>query len=344
MNSQWQTFLQANYALLSEEQGHRFPDAPPFPETALFDLSHLGLIKVAGEEAQDFLQGQFSNDTRELSDTHSQLSAYCSPKGRMLASLRLFMRDDAIYLQQPQDTHANLIKRLPMFILRSDVQISDASDELVRIGLAGRSAEQLLSEQFSALPENTTGATLQEGDFTLIRLPGDAPRFEILGPSDAMQTLWEQLAEHAAPANTEYWRLLDIQSGIPTIYAQTIEAFVPQMTNLQLVDGVSFTKGCYTGQEVVARMKYLGKLKRRMYRAHVENEQLPQPGDALYSPTSDSTQGAGKVVDAAPAPNGGYELLAVTENLVYEQDSLHLNSEGGPKLAFQTLPYAFDSE
>lgn len=343
MNSQWQAFLHANYALLSDDQGHRFPDAPPFPETALFDLSHLGLIRVAGEDAEGFLQGQFSNDTREITDTHSQLSAYCSPKGRVLASFRLFQRDEAIYLQQPKDTHGNLLKRLPMFILMSKVEVSDASDELIRIGIAGTSAEKALKEQFSKLPEATLGAAIQDGDFTVIRMPGATPRFEIVSTPDSMQTLWEKLVEHAAPANIDYWRLLEIQAGTPTIYQENIEAFVPQMTNLQLIDGVSFTKGCYTGQEVVARMKYLGKLKRRMYRAHVENETCPKPGDALFSPTSASNQGAGKVVDAAPAPNGGFELLVVTENSVYEQDSLHLSSENGPKLSFQPLPYAFDS-
>jgi len=344
MNAHWQAFLHANYALASDEQGHKFPSAPPFPETALFDLSHLGLIKVIGEDAQSFLQGQFSNDTREISAEHSQLSAYCSPKGRMLASFRLFQRNEEIYLQQPIDTHANLLKRLPMFVLMSKVEISDASEELLRIGLAGATAEQLLSEHFSAVPKQTEGASCTEGEFTILRLPGNTPRFEILAPLDAMKTLWAQLAEHAAPANTDYWRLLDIQSGIPAIYSQNIEAFVPQMTNLQLIDGVSFTKGCYTGQEVVARMKYLGKLKRRMYRAHVESEQAPLPGDALFSPSSNSRQGAGKVVDAAPAPSGGYELLAVTENAAHDLDSLHLGSDAGPKLAFQPLPYAFDAQ
>ncbi len=344
MNRQWHAFLQANYALLSNEQEHRFPSAPPFPETALFDLSHLGLIKIAGEDAQTFLQGQFSNDTREISAEHSQLSAYCSPKGRMMASFRLFQRNGAIYLQQPLDTHANILKRLPMFILMAKVEISDASERLIRIGLVGASAEQLLQKHFAALPEKKSGATHTEGDFTIIRLPGTIPKFEILAGIESMEKLWEQLAEHAAPANTDYWRLLDIQSGIPTIYTQNIEAFVPQMANLQLIDGVSFTKGCYTGQEIVARMKYLGKLKRRMYRAHVESEETPLPGDALFSPSSDSNQGAGKVVDAAPAPNGGYELLAVTENAAYDHDSLHLGSEAGPKLAFQPLPYEFDAQ
>jgi folate-binding protein YgfZ len=172
-------------------------------------------------------------------------------------------------------------------------------------------------------------------------MPGNPLRFEILGPVTSVSDLWKRLADGGAvPANTDRWNLLDIRAGIPTVYAATVEAFVPQMTNMQLVEGVSFTKGCYTGQEVVARMQYLGKLKRRMYRAEVATDRCPHPGDELFSGASESGQGTGKVVAAAPIGDGRCELLAVVEISAVEQGNVRLG-EAGPELEFRELPYAF---
>ena len=140
----------------------------------------------------------------------------------------------------------------------------------------------------------------------------------------------------------DFWALADIRAGIPSVLEETVEAFVPQMANLQLVGGVSFTKGCYTGQEVVARMQYLGKLKRRMYLAHVVSANAPKPGDELFARGSTSGQGAGKVVDAQPAGDG-YDLLAVIEINSLEQQSVHLG-EAGPALELLDLPYEFATE
>ncbi len=147
-----------------------------------------------------------------------------------------------------------------------------------------------------------------------------------------------------AAVNADYWALLDVRAGIPTVYPETVEAFVPQMTNMQLVDGVSFTKGCYTGQEIVARMQYLGKLKRRMYLAHVDTAEPPKAGDPLFSPQNASGQGAGRVVDARPAPEGGYDLLAVAEIESAENGELHLVGDRGPLLQLQELPYSLDTD
>lgn len=341
MNDQWKQFLESQDATLSPETGVSFNGQESFPACALFDLSHLGLIRVSGEDAQSFLQGQFTNDTREVSSTWSQLSAYCSPKGRMMANFRLFMNSGDYLLQMPLETHATVLKRLPMFVLMSKATVSDASNELVTIGIAGECAPALLQNAFSALP-GKTGEAIEENGNSLIRMAGEPARFQVTGQPESIIALWQQLATEATPANRDYWRLLDIRAGIPTIYQATSDAFVPQMTNMQQIDGVSFTKGCYTGQEVVARMKYLGKLKRRMYRASVKSEQRPQPGDELFAPDSKSGQGAGRVVDASPSPDGGFELLAVTEISSFEEGDLHLLGVDGPKLNAQPLPYALD--
>lgn len=341
MNNQWKQFLESQDAIFSPEAGTTFRGHEPFPTCALFDLSHLGLIRVSGEDAQSFLQGQFTNDTREVSETRSQLSAYCSPKGRMMANFRLFMNGGHYLLQMPLETHATVLKRLPMFVLMAKATVSDASDELVTIGLAGDCAPTLLQHAFPSVPEKSGEAIEQNGN-TLVRLHGEPARYQITGQPESIIALWQQLAKEATPANTDFWRLQDIRAGIPTIYQATSDAFVPQMTNMQQIDGVSFTKGCYTGQEVVARMKYLGKLKRRMYLASVDSAQRPQPGDELFAPDSKSGQGAGRVVDACPSPEGGYELLAVTEISSFEEGNLHLTGVDGPKLQAHSLPYDLD--
>ena len=335
MHSDWQAFVASLGGQTGAHDLVNFPDASPLPDCALADLSHLGLIRLGGEDARQFLQGQVTNDVRQVNGEHSQLSALCSPKGRMLANFRIFERDDELYLQLPRERLPAVLQRLRMFVLRSKVVLDDASDQLVRVGVAGSCAESLLP----AVPEPGAGSVCQAPPLTIIRLPGDRPRFELLGPADALQAFWQRSAELAQPAGPDFWALMDIRAGLPNVLGSTVEAFVPQMANMQLVDGVSFTKGCYTGQEVVARMQYLGKLKRRMYLAQVDADTPPQPGDALHSPDSESGQGAGRVVDARPSPEGGFELLAVVEIASAESAQLHLGDAGGPLLQLRPLPY-----
>jgi folate-binding protein YgfZ len=336
MHDDWQTFIEAQGARIDDHDLVVFPDAAPLPACALADLSELGLLRVSGADARTFLQGQVTNDVRQVSAEHSQLNSLCSPKGRMLANFRVFEREGDLYLQLPRTGLEAVRKRLQMFVLRSQVTLEDVSDQLVRIGIAGGCAEQLLPE----VPAAASGATCHPPPLTIIRLPGDRPRFELIGPADAVIAFWEQSASLARPAGPDFWALMDIRAGLPTVYPETTEAFVPQMVNLQLIDGVSFTKGCYTGQEVVARMQYLGKLKRRMYLARVDSAEAPRPGDALYSPISESGQGAGRVVDARPSPDGGHELLAVIEIAGAEHGGLRLGDPEGPQLTLQPLPYA----
>lgn len=343
MNNRWKTFIESLSADNNQGPGAKSGISDTNLQCALVDLSHLGLIRVSGEDARDFLQGQFTNDIREVSSCHYQLSSYCTPKGRMLANFLLFERDGNIYLQLPEDTLPVVIKRLPMFVLMSKVSIEDVSDQLVRIGLVGDCAQSLLNGQFPSLPESA-GEVLEANGTTLLRLPGAEPRFELLAAPEDMIKLWGRLSETASQVGADYWALLDIRAGIPTIYGATTEAFVPQMTNMQAINGVSFTKGCYTGQEVVARMKYLGKLKRRMYLASVDSDMPPQKGQELFSTGSESGQGAGKIVDARPSPDGGYELLAVVEISRAEADDLHLGGIHGPRLRFLQLPYGLEQD
>ena len=229
------------------------------------DLSHFGIISAYGEDGNEFLQAQFTNDINEVDEAHSQLSALCSPKGRMLCNFRIFRREQTFYLTLPYELLEAALSRLRMFVLRSRVTLEDASDALMGIGASGERMVDHLRDIVGELPENVD-ESIQFNDYTVIRVAGVVPRFEIYGLLEPMKKLWQSLDVHATPVGASVWELLNIQAGIPVITAATIDSYVPQMANMHLVNGVSFDKGCYPGQEIVARMHYLGKLKRRMYR------------------------------------------------------------------------------
>lgn len=316
------------------------PPHPPtdaFPDCAITDLSHFGLIRIAGADSRTYLQGQVTNDVNRVNQTQAQINSYCSPKGRMLGSFWLFQRGEDLLMQLPAERLAPTLQRLKMFVLRSKVSLSDASDELVRFGLSGDCAPALLDTA-----PGEPWSTVTTGEVTIIRLPGDRPRFDLVGPLDTMTSLWSRLSEQATPTRPDFWALMDIRAGLPTVFDETAEAFVPQMANLQLLGGISFTKGCYTGQEVVARMQYLGKLKRRMYLARIAGDARPEPGTELFSPSSESGQGAGRVVDAAPSPEGGFEALVVLQISSAEEGDIHLGGADGPRVELEPLPYAFE--
>lgn len=342
MNQQWRNFLESQAATVRDSDEVSFVNGDQLTDCALFDLSHLRLISVAGADAVMFLQGQLTNEIHEVTSEHHQMSSHCTHQGRMLANFRVFSHQGALMLQTAGDTISPLLKRLSMFVLRSKVQIEDVSNQLVAIGLAGGCAADLLGEIFSRIPESA-GAAVAENGMSLLCLSGPSTRYEIIGQVAKLEVLWNKLAAQAKPTNPEIWSLLDIRAGIPTVYSSTSEAFVPQMLNMQLLDGVSFTKGCYIGQEVVARMKYRGELKRRTYLARVNTDKQPQPGDEIFSAIENkSGQGAGKIIMSAQSPQGGYELLAVVATSSYQDNDLHLLHASGPLLELLPMPYAFD--
>ena len=342
MNPAWKTYLESHSATFDGDLTI-FNSNNNLPDCSLFDLSHLGLIKVEGEDSLDFMQGQFTNDVRDLENDLSQLSAVCSPKGRMLGLFRIVKQGDSYLLQMPPHIRDTLLKRLQMFVLRSKVTLADASDSVARIGLAGNCAEDLMNELVGEAPTETD-AVKHLNNISCIRLPGDTPRFQLLLPYEEAPAVWDQLSQTAAAASTGLWKLMVVRAGEPTVYQETVEAFVPQMANMQLVNGVSFTKGCYTGQEVVARMQYLGKLKRRMYRAEVSTSNAPQPGDEIFAAGSQSGQGAGRIVEVATVDGDRYELLVVMEIASRENNDVRLENSEGPLLTFLDLPYNFEQD
>ncbi|MFA5627823.1 MAG: hypothetical protein WCX90_07960 [Thiohalomonadaceae bacterium] len=349
MQNDWHNFLQQSGARLIDGQVHDFGQAEVEQAAALqgdilVDLSHYGLLRVAGPDSATYMQGQFTNDVRQVDDEHSQLSGYLSAKGRLFNIARLFQREDAYYLRMPAALLQEAQTRLRKYIMMSKVDLSDASNDLLRIGISGSKASAALTEELGQIPQAIDEVSHSKG-LTAIRIAGPQPRYEIYGEAEQIKSLWQKLAAIVRPAGAPAWALIDIHAGLPNILPANVEAFVPQMVNLQLVNGVSFRKGCYTGQEVVARMQYLGTLKRRMYLAHIDNATPPVPGTELMSSSSDSGQGAGKVVDAQPGPDGGCDLLVVVQVALIDAGAdVHITDANGPKLHFKSLPYDFPAD
>ncbi len=341
MNQAWQEFLAAQQALIEEGAVRHFGDAAgemaaAADGTVLCDVSHFGVLKVSGEDAQTFLQNLFSSDVKAVSPVQAQLSSFNTAKGRMLATFLIWQTGADYYLQLPRALAAAMQKKLSMYVLRSKVKVSDASDEVVCLGLAGKDAGTLAKETLAAVPEADMGKA-DAANASVIRL--NASRYLIITTPEHAPNLWKPLSCGARATGAPVWDWLAIRAGVPVVLSATQEQFVPQMANLELIGAVNFKKGCYPGQEIVARMQYLGKLKQRMYLAHVAGEAAPQPGDGLFSAEMEG-QRSGTVANAAPAPAGGWDLLAVVQISSREGQTVHLGSLQGPALAFEALPYA----
>jgi len=299
-------------------------------------LNHLGLMEFSGEDAQTFLQGQLTNDTKLVTESRSQLAGYCTAKGRLLATLLLWKTADGYCGQLHGDIAAGVQKRLGMYVLRSKVKVADGAAKWSRLGVAGKHSEAILGNLLGVLPQQPMD-TVQAGGATVIRLHGTIPRFEVVALADAIADLQVQLESACIPADASAWDWLDIHAGVPQIGPGTQEQFVPQMVNLDLLDGINFKKGCYTGQEIVARTHYLGKVKRRTRLAHVAAPEAPEPGAPVYG--ADSAEPVGMIVNAAPTPQGGYDLLAEVRLESVEAGTLRCHSAQGPELELLALPY-----
>ena len=343
MNETWKSFIRNQGAVLEGNRVQHFGHPAEERRAAagghvLADLSDFSLIRARGGDTQNFLNGQLSNDIRQLDATHSQLASWCSPQGRMLVIFRLFRRSNDTLLQLPATLIENTLKRLRMFVMRAKVTLESVEAELVSIGLSGPDVKKILTDAAGFAPGGDNGCETR-ADVTITSLPGPHTRYEIIAPTAVAEKLWESLKSKATPVGPAVWAWLDIMVGIPSVHPGTSEEFVPQMANLEIVGGVNFKKGCYPGQEIVARMQYLGKLKQRMYRAHFDGGATPRPGDAIFAPDFPG-QAAGTVVDAQPSPDGGYDLLAVIQISSADAGELRLGSETGPKLLLQPLPYS----
>jgi hypothetical protein len=298
-------------------------------------LDELGVIEVSGADAMSFLQAQLTNDTKGLDSSRVQFNGYCTAKGRLLAVFEQWREGDVICLQLPREILAPVMKKLSMFVLRAKARLEDASTRWTTQALIGPGAAQLLSQALGQAP--AAGQSLCDGALRVTRLPdgGSArERFVLRAPAAQAERLQSVLAAARRVDGGVFW-WSQIDAARPTVVAATQEAFVPQMINLEVLGGVNFKKGCYPGQEVVARSQYLGKLRRRMSIAHVDGtpEAATAGGDVFFD---GQEQPSGKVVLAAAAPGGGMDLLLECPmDRIAEQTLL----VGGQRLTLRPLPY-----
>lgn len=299
-------------------------------------LTDLGLIRVSGVDAGTFLHNLLTNDISGITAGSARFAGFCTAKGRLLALLLIWRDGDDLLLMLPRDILPMILKKLSMYVLRSKVKLNEATDERALIGYATPIA-------VSPAP-------------TFLDLPAQLPRFGVaaigggqgirlddtrwllsLDPATAISS-WQQFAATARPVGLAAWQWLEIAAGQPRVVAATQEAFVPQMLNMELaaVGGVSFSKGCYPGQEIVARTQYLGKVKRRTYRAKLAT--TAAPGTHVYAPET-GNQHCGAIVSAAPSPAGGFECLVCVQIGAVEAGEVHVGNLAGQRLEFLPLPY-----
>lgn len=328
----WLTFLQAQGLDLAA------PARAVSAKGMVAPLTHLGLITASGEQAAQFLHAQLSNDVEHLGTSEARLAAYCTPKGRMLASLMMWRQGEQIFLQLSREILPAIQKRLQMFVLRSKVKLADASEERIAVGLAGEAAQLLASRLNAGLPTQVWQKS-DAGADALIRVPdaNGMKRYQWITTPGAAREQWSDLSAASEVHLPASWRLTEIQAGIPLITQATQEQFVPQMVNFEVLGGVNFKKGCYPGQEIVARSQYLGKLKRRMLLAEVAGNTVA--GAEVYA-ESDPQQPAGMVVNVeASGPDRGLALVEMKSALLDEASALHAGTANGPVLTPRGLPY-----
>jgi len=289
-------------------------------------LPHLGIIRVEGEDAATFLHGQLTQDFALLGLSEARLAAFCSAKGRMQASFIGFKRSNTeILLICSRDVLAPTLKRLSMFVMRAKARLTDATDQFLLLGLAGNTINLIATKAYP------TGTKVDFGTSNVV----------FLHPADGVpRALWVAPVGEPLPAgtalSTELWQWGEVRSGIATITTPIVEAFVPQMLNYESVGGVNFKKGCYPGQEVVARSQFRGTLKRRAFLVHSDSAMTA--GQEVFAEGDDS-QPAATVAQAAAAPTGGFDAIISGQVAAVESSALHVGTASGPKLKLDRLPY-----
>ena len=290
---------------------------------AVSPASRFTLLLFRGADAKDFLQGQVTCDLEQVTAERAQFGGYCTPKGRLLANFLLLSSNQGYLMYLPADIASSVAARLKKFILRSKVTIDEASGWRA-LGVMGPDAPDLLQQALNLSAPEPLNVALR-ADVAVVRLRGET--FLVIAPLADMESTWQRLARQAVPVGEACWSWAQINAGTPWITAATQESFIPQMIGLDAIGGISFEKGCYTGQEIVARAHYLGEVKRGLRAGRTTAR--ASAGDAL---TRDG-QAGGTVLNAAPVPGEGYEFLAVIGTHADEAGTLTLPAGEAVKLS-----------
>lgn len=349
MNKQWQDFL--------TEQGAEFNEAGDVttfgnPELERFmvkhgpvavSLAHQTLLKVSGEDAFEFLQGQFSNDLKTVDDHKAQLTAYCEPQGKVLALITVSKQAENYYLSFDASLGDTILKRLTMFKLRAKVDITPIQDDWIQIGYAGEfgdlDVQRLLSTKIKDLYEVDKLSHEQAQDVIAIKKPGPYHRYELFGPLEQMKVVWNLLKGNGEAINNADWQLLDIVSGQPQVNAATSNEFIAQFLNLDKLDAINFKKGCFPGQEIIARMHYRGKATKRMMRLHLKELTGLAPASEFVLKDDADKRYKFTTIQANPDLYEGEVVLAVSTVKPLESVTGQLRTENGAEATIEPMPY-----
>lgn len=304
----------------------------------IIPLTNLGLILLTGKDAITFLQRQITNDVITLNQNLIKLAGYCDPKGRLLATFFVLKSFDYIILQLPKTLQTNIQKRLQQFVMRDKVNLTDINTKYVIFGLSGDIS--ILSQWFSILPMAPYYKVEHASHGTLIRITDSChcKRYQWLTTPKIAIEAWPILTKALDHASINTWNLTDIYAGIPTINLTTQGKFIPQTINLELIDGIDFKKGCYPGQEVIARTQYLGKLKRRTTLGFINTAEIVQPGMELFN-TEDVNQPCGMIINAERITLNSWACLIEIRLNIINKGNIHLKNLLGPIVKLGTLPY-----
>jgi len=304
-------------------------------DSAFFtELNHEGILAVRGADAAKFLQGQLTCNLNYLNADYSSLGARCTPKGRMTSSFRILAEGEGFLLAMARDLLDSQLADLKKYAVFSKATLADDSTQWARFGLSG--ADAVLAELGLKLSGEADQVARADG---LIAVGLGDGRVELWAPAERAAAIVDLLQARLPHAELNDWLLGQVRAGVGQVFGATRELFIPQMINLQAVGGVSFKKGCYTGQEIVARMQYLGRLKRRLHRLKLDSADLPEPGRELFSPVHSTS--VGEVVLAARAADG-VELLAVLQDDAAADGNVRLGED--QPLRLLDLPYVLDSD
>ncbi len=286
MNQNWKNFLLSQHATFKSDTCISFPANADNNDNTIYPVAHLAILTISGKDAGQFLQGQITCNVNDVTEIKSSLGALCNPKGRAITTFLLVKTGDTFLMVLPEELLGPVKKRLQMYVLRSDVTLTGSSDQFCLIGLSH--------------PENQAEplfATSQQ-ELITVNFSATQSRYLIIAEAEKAIALWSDRVGNQGyqPGDSEQWRYLDILSGIPWLTTETSEEFIPQMLNLDLLGGISFNKGCYTGQEIVARTHYLGKAKRALFLAECYTPSTPAPNSTIFDDSTGTEQPLGKVL------------------------------------------------
>ena len=316
----------------------QLPSLAQLPETYLIELSEFGAISLSGEEQSKYLQGQVTCDVNSSTESSLLVGAHCDAKGKVFSVFRLINRSSAHLLLQPTASIESSLKELKKFGVFAKVTI-DLTENLSFIALVGKQASTLLQQEYSQVPDSLT-PVVQIGSTSLVYLCGEQPRYIIIDEQVTITALSEKLA--LPMYSQSVWDLLEISQGFPILTAKTSGHYVPQMLNLQAINGISFTKGCYLGQETVARMQYLGKNKRALFYLSSQLEQAFQQDDVIEKQLGDNWRKAGDILASYQADDGNCVIQAVLAN-DGDLPLMRVASQADSVVTNQTLPYTLDT-